>query len=592
MENFVSSVGKLLAPYDKGGDQKNMVEEVKLLLRELDEEYHLSDESADILNGIDLQQRPVFASERSFGKGMQQLGIGVKTIFRNSPVSVLYEQALRNEVGSAISSTGALMVSSGTKTGRSPTDKRIVKESSTEQDVWWGAVNIPLDERSFMINRERAIDYLNTRSQLYVVDGYAGHDPRYRIKCRIICSRAYHALFMQNMLVRPTREQLQKFNEPDYVIYNAGEFPANMYTQGMTSNTSVSLNFARREMVILGTQYAGEMKKGVFTIMNYLMPKAGLLPMHASCNEGPAGDTSIFFGLSGTGKTTLSADPQRKLIGDDEHVWTETGVFNIEGGCYAKCVNLREENEPEIFRAIQFGAVLENVVYDGPTREVDYDDISITENTRCAYPLEYIPNCKIPAVTTHPTNIIMLTCDAFGVLPPVSRLSPEQAMYHFISGYTAKVAGTEEGVTEPQATFSACFGAPFMVWHPSKYAELLAEKMKTHNTNAWLVNTGWVGGSAKDTKRIPLRYTRAIIDAIHDGQLAKQSFEKMPIFGMEVPLECPGVPSELLKPRSSWKDKDVYDATAKDLAKRFQKNFDQFRDQCSDSIVNAGPKLD
>lgn len=594
MENFLSSVGKLLAPYDKGTSHVDMVNEVKQLLQQFDEEYSLDEEATGSTMAMQQEahsvERPVLHSEKAFGKNLQELGIGVKTIFRNAPVAVLYEQALRNEEGSAISSTGALMVSSGAKTGRSPTDKRIVKEADSENDIWWGAINIPLDERSFMINRERAIDYLNTRRQLYVVDGYAGHDPRYRLKIRIICSRAYHALFMQNMLVRPTREQLRKFNEPDYVIYNAGEFPANMYTQGMTSNTSVSLSFARREMVILGTQYAGEMKKGVFTVMNYLMPKMGLLPMHASCNEGPNGDVSIFFGLSGTGKTTLSADPQRKLIGDDEHVWTDTGVFNIEGGCYAKCINLREENEPEIFRAIRFGSVLENVVYDAPTREVDYDDISITENTRCAYPLEYIPNSKIPAVTTHPTNIIMLTCDAFGVLPPVSRLTPEQAMYHFISGYTAKVAGTEEGVTEPQATFSACFGAPFMVWHPSKYAELLAEKMKTHNTSAWLVNTGWVGGSAKDTKRIPLRYTRAIIDAIHSGELAKSSFEEMPVFGLQIPLECPGVPSELLNPRRSWKDTDLYDRTTKDLAERFQKNFEQFSDQCSDTIINAGPK--
>ncbi|MCB0186721.1 MAG: phosphoenolpyruvate carboxykinase (ATP), partial [Caldilineaceae bacterium] len=356
-------------------------------------------------------------------------------------------------------------------------DKRIVRHHDSQDDIWWGAVNVAVDEHTFEINRERAIDYLNTREQLYVVDGFAGWDPNERIKIRVICSRPYHALFMWNMLIRPAEEHLEKYGEPDYVIFNAGQFPANRYTTGMTSKTSVDLSFEQQEIVILGTEYAGEMKKGIFTVMNYIMPKKGVLSMHCSANEGTDGDVSLFFGLSGTGKTTLSADEHRMLIGDDEHCWTEEGVHNIEGGCYAKAINLSAANEPEIYGAIKFGTVLENVVYDPHSHAVDFSNVSITENTRAAYPIEYIPNAKIPCLGGHPKNIILLTCDAFGVLPPVAKLTREQAMYHFISGYTAKVAGTEMGVTEPEATFSACFGAAFMVWHPSVYAELLAKKM-------------------------------------------------------------------------------------------------------------------
>jgi phosphoenolpyruvate carboxykinase (ATP) len=389
--------------------------------------------------------------------------ISVAAIMRNIAPAKLYEQALRHEKGSAISDQGALVVSSGKKTGRSPGDKRIVDDPQTTGDIWWGSINIKLQEHTFMINHERAIDYLNTCEQLYVVDGFAGWDPQYRLKIRVICTRAYHALFMHNMLIRPSEVELAAFGEPDFTIYNAGRFPANRYTSEMTSRTSIDLSFERREMVILGTEYAGEMKKGVFTVMNFLMPKAGLLSMHCSANAGEAGDVALFFGLSGTGKTTLSADPRRRLIGDDEHVWSGEGVFNIEGGCYAKCIDLTEEKEPEIYRAIRFGTVLENVVYDEDRRVVDYESDAITENTRAAYPIEYIPNAEIPCIGGHPRNIVFLTCDAFGVLPPVSRLTPDQAMYHFISGYTAKVAGTEMGVTEPEATFSACFGAAFMV---------------------------------------------------------------------------------------------------------------------------------
>ncbi len=437
---------------------------------------------------------------------------------------------------------------------------------------------------------------MNTRDRLYVVDGYAGWDPKYRIKIRVISTRAYHVLFMRNMLIEPGPEDV--FGEPDYVIYNAGVFPCNRLTDGMTSSTSVSINFKKREMVILGTQYAGEMKKGVFTIMHYLMPKQGLLSLHSSCNEGrEKGDVSLFFGLSGTGKTTLSADPNRLLIGDDEHVWGDNGVFNIEGGCYAKCIGLEQTKEPEIYNAIKFGSVLENVVMDEESRESDYADDSITENTRCCYPLSYIPNAKLPAVTRHPTNIILLTCDASGVLPPVSKLTPNQTMYWFISGYTSKIPGTEVGVTEATAVFSACFGAPFLVWHPTKYAELLKEKLEQHKVDAWLINTGWVGGSASTSgnlpkgKRCPLKITRAIIDSIHSGELSKQECDTLPIFDLKVPKKCTNVPDDLLYPRNSWSDKNIYDDQLKQLAGKFVKNFNNYKDRASEEIISGGPQL-
>ncbi len=517
--------------------------------------------------------------------------ISVQRIIRNAPPARLYEHGLRNEAGTAIASSGALIAMSGEKTGRSPKDKRIVGEPGSKEDVWWGPVNIELDEHSFMINRERAVDYLNTRPHLYVVDGFAGWDPRHRIKVRVICSRAYHALFMHNMLIRPTPKELEQFGEPDYTIFNAGAFFANRYTTGMTSKTSVALHFGRREFVILGTEYAGEMKKGVFTIMHYLMPKKGVLSMHCSANEGSKGDVSIFFGLSGTGKTTLSADPNRKLIGDDEHCWSNEGVFNIEGGCYAKAINLSPAAEPEIYAAIRFGSVLENVVFERETRQVDYTDVSITENTRCSYPIEYIPNAKIPCTSGHPDNVILLTCDAFGVLPPVSKLTSAQAMYHFISGYTAKVAGTEVGVTEPTATFSACFGAPFLVWHPTKYAEMLAEKLEKHGAQTWLVNTGWTGGAYGVGSRMSLDYTRAIIDAIHSGALSKAPTVEDPLFGLAVPTECPGVPSNVLIPKTTWADKGAFENTARKLASLFKDNFKQYEGQASDAIRGAGPRL-
>jgi phosphoenolpyruvate carboxykinase (ATP) len=522
---------------------------------------------------------------------LEKHGITVKNVLRNAPPAVCYEEGLRGEKGTAISSTGALIAMSGAKTGRSPTDKRVVEGAETKDDIWWGPVNIPLDEKVFTINRERAIDYLNTRQQLFVVDGFAGWDETYRIKVRVICERAYHALFMRNMLIRPTEEELENYGDPDFVIFNAGRFPANLHTEGMTSKTSVNLSFERKEFVILGTEYAGEMKKGVFTIMNYLMPKQNLLSMHCSANQGQSGDVSIFFGLSGTGKTTLSADPHRALIGDDEHVWTDSGVFNIEGGCYAKCINLSAEAEPEIYNAIRFGSVLENVAYDPQTREVDYTSDEITQNTRCSYPIEYIPNAKIPCVGPKPTNVIFLTADAFSVLPPVSKLTPEQAMYHFISGYTAKVAGTEVGVTEPEATFSACFGAPFLVWHPTKYAELLAAKMREQNVDVWLVNTGWTGGPYGEGHRMSIKHTRAIIDAIHDGSLKDAKTTEDPIFGLAIPTTCPNVPDEVLVPKNTWKDPSKYDATAKKLAGLFHENFKKYADQASQAILKAGPRV-
>lgn len=521
---------------------------------------------------------------------LKNYGIDVEEIHRNSSVPSLYEIALRTEKGSAISDVGALLCFSGAKTGRSPKDKRVVRNPASEQNIDWGPVNIDLDEHVFMINRERAIDYLNTRPRVYVVDAFAGWDPKYRLKVRIICTRAYHALFMQNMLIMPTAEELENFGEPDYLIINGGEFPANRHTSKMTSKTSIDVNLEKKEIVILGTEYAGEMKKGVFSVMNYLMPLQDVLPMHCSANVGEDGDVSVLFGLSGTGKTTLSADPKRKLIGDDEHCWTDTGVFNIEGGCYAKAIDLSEEKEPDIYHAIRFGTVLENVVYDKTSRKVDYSDVSITENTRASYPIQFIDNVQIPCVAGHAKNVIFLTCDAFGILPPVSRLSPDQASYHFISGYTAKVAGTEMGVTEPQATFSANFGAAFMMWHPNKYAELLAQKMIKHGARAWLVNTGWTGGAYGTGSRIKLKYTRAIIDAIHDGSLDQVAMSKDAYFGFEVPESCPNVPSEMLNPENTWADKSAFATTRNKLIGLFQDNFKNFESKVNKEIAEAGPR--
>lgn len=509
-------------------------------------------------------------------------------VYRNPSPAVLYEHAVSLGDGQ-ITSLGALATCSGKKTGRSPKDKRVVESLDSKADIWWGDVNRPISTESFALVRNTASHYLEQSTRLYVIDGFAGWHPDYRIKVRIICERPYHALFMQNMLIRPTRKELKKFGSPNYVILNAGRDLADPAINGVTSETSVVINFEEAEMIILGTQYAGEMKKGVFTIMNYLMPKQGVLSMHCSCNEGSQEDVSLFFGLSGTGKTTLSADPHRRLIGDDEHCWTDKGVFNIEGGCYAKCIDLVPEKEPEIFSAIRFGAVLENTVQHPESREVDFSDGSLTQNTRVSYPIDFIEHAKIPCIGGQPKNIIFLTCDAFGVLPPVSKLTPEQAMYHFISGYTAKIAGTEQGIVEPQATFSACYGAAFLVWHPTKYAEMLAEKMKNFGAHAWLINTGWTGGEYGAGSRIKLEYTRAIIDAIHSDELSNVDFNRDPFFGLAIPGECPDCPTEILDPKKTWANSGNYEQVAGKLVELFIQNFSQYTSEASDSIREAGP---
>ncbi|ODV95897.1 hypothetical protein PACTADRAFT_40366 [Pachysolen tannophilus NRRL Y-2460] len=525
-----------------------------------------------------------------------QLGLNPDAIIRHNPsVPALYEDGLL-EKGTTISSSGALIAYSGSKTGRSPKDKRIVDEETSRDEIWWGPVNKKVDEETWKISKSRASDYLRTREKIFIIDAFAGWDPRYRIKVRIVCARAYHALFMKNMLIQPTEEELKNFGEPDFTVWNAGQFPANAYTKSMNSGTSVQINFKAMEMVILGTEYAGEMKKGIFTVMFYLMPiKYKILTLHSSANQGIKDqDVTLFFGLSGTGKTTLSADPNRKLIGDDEHCWSDHGVFNIEGGCYAKCIDLSPEKEPEIFNAIKFGSVLENIIYDPITRVVDYSDKSITENTRCAYPINYIPSAKIPCLAdSHPKNIILLTCDARGVLPPVSKLSNAQVMYHFISGYTSKMAGTEEGVTEPEATFSSCFGQPFLALHPMRYAQQLSDKMTQHKASAWLLNTGWTGQSVtKGGKRCPLKYTRSILDSIHNGTLANAEYETFPIFGLQVPKSVPGVPKEILNPAANWVDgsKD-FTKEVNNLASLFLENFTKYSDKATKEVIAAGPQL-
>lgn len=532
---------------------------------------------------------------------LKTIGLRNKRVKYQLPVSEYYRVGL-HEVGPndpdtrppMISETGAYVAYSGAKTGRTPKDKRVVKDEKTENMIWWGDVNIPLEPSSYKTLEERCLDWLNVSPQVYILDGYAGADPRFRIKVRVICTRSYHALFMNNMLIVPTREELETDwkNGPDYLILNGGEFPAAKTIKGVTTKTCVTLNPSAKRLVILGTQYAGEMKKGVFSIMHTLMPDRGILSLHASCNEGPKGDTTLLFGLSGTGKTTLSADPHRSLIGDDEHCWSEEGIFNIEGGCYAKCINLSPEKEPEIFNAIRYGSVLENVLFhESGDHRVNFADNSITENTRVSYPLQFIPGAKIPSIGGHPKNIFFLTCDAWGVLPPVSKLTHEQAMYHFIMGYTAKVAGTEMGVTEPTETFSACFGEAFLTRHPSIYAEMLAQKMLKHKTNAWLINTGWSGGKYGVGKRMDINTTRAIIDAIHSGQLEKVPTKPLELFNIGVPEFCPGVDNKILNPINTWADKNDYHNTIKKLAGNFIKSFKKYEDKASATIKNAGPQL-
>ncbi len=517
-------------------------------------------------------------------------GVDTLKIRHNLQPCELYELALK-ENGTCIASSGALVSYSGKKTGRSPSDKRIVKTDNTK-NIWWGknSPNIPLDKEIFQINKETAIDFIKMQDNIFVFDGFAGWDEKYRIKVRVISTRAYHSLFMRNMLIRPTEEELKNFGEPDYVIYNAGAFPSNSKLRGHTSKTCIALDLDDKEVVILGTEYAGEMKKGVFTIMHYLMPMKGILSLHSSANVSKVdGSVSIFFGLSGTGKTTLSADKNRLLIGDDEHCWTDDGVFCIEGGCYCKVIGLSKKSDPEIYNAIRYGTLMENVVLNDK-REVDFNDVSITQNTRASYPISYIKDSVMPCVGGHPTNIIMLCCDSFGIVPPVSKLTKEQAMYYFISGYTAKLSGTVDGIDEPVATFSPCFGKAFLVWHPMKYARLLAEKMQKHNTSVWLLNTGWIGGNYHEGKRCPLRYTRAIIDSIHNGSLAKETYETLPIFNLKIPKRCNNVDSKILNPMNGWNDKDLYLKKLSELADMFKENFKNYDNNNMIDILEAGPQ--
>jgi len=505
----------------------------------------------------------------------------------------LVQWALKLEKDTKLSARGALCVLSYAKTGRSPSDKRIVATPDVEKNVDWGKVNIKLSEESFAKVKKQATDFLGSKEHLFVMDTFAGHDERYRVKVRVIVTRPYHALFMHDMLIRPTPEELANYGEPDYTIYNAGECKADASIPGLTSTTCVALNFKTREQVILGTEYAGEMKKGILTVMFELMPRQKHLCMHASANVGKKGDVTVFFGLSGTGKTTLSADPARMLIGDDENVWTDNGVFNVEGGCYAKAIGLSPKTEAEIYDAVRFGAVAENCVLDKTTKEIDFFDESICKNTRVAYPLNYIPGALPKAVAGHPHHVIFLTNDAFGVMPPVARLTPEQAMFWFIMGYTANVPGVEAGsapVAKP--LFSSCFGGPFLVRPATFYGEQLAEKMKAHGSRVWLLNTGYAGGRAdRGAKRMPLRVTRAVINAIHDGSLDKAKFQVYPGWGLEIPTECANVPSHLLDPRKAWKDVKQFNATSKQLVGMFQKSFqDRFASKASDALKSAVPK--
>lgn len=497
-----------------------------------------------------------------------------REFLHNPSVPELYEESVTAD-RAVIAKSGALITSSGACTGRSPSDKRIVENPESQHNIHWGSANMPLRPLSYRMNRRRAIDYLNSQPKLYVIDGFAGWDSRYRIKVRLVCARPYHALFMKNMLIEPSPEELASFGQPDFVIFNAGAFPADTLTPDVTSPVSIDINFESQEIVLLGTQFAGEMKKAVFTVMNYLLPQKDVLSLHAAANEGPEGDVTLFLGLSGTGKTSLSADPNRRLIGDDEHGWSDDGIFNLEGGCYAKCIHLSPEKEPLIYDALRFGCVLENTVLVGKTREINFADATLTENTRASYPLQHLDNAKLPAIGNHPNNLIFLTCDAFGVLPPVSKLDEEQAIYHFLNGYTAKVSGTEIGVTEPLATFSPCYGAAFMTWAPDRYADLLARKLKEHRPDVWLVNTGWIAGDFEQGARIDIDYTRAIVTAIQSGKLRDAEFVEEACFGLQVPTQVEGVPSSILMPADAWPSQDDYLAAAQKLKKRFRQNYDR-----------------
>ena len=474
-------------------------------------------------------------------------------------------------------------------TGRSPNDKFVVKEPSSENDVDWGKVNQPFPPDKYDLLLADVREYLNEQDELFVEDLYCGADPTYRLSVRYVSPNAWHMAFVRNMFIRPDASDLPTF-DPNFTVLHAPEFEADPARHGTRTGTFIVLNIAQRTILIGGTRYAGELKKSMFTVMNYLLPKQGVLSMHCSANVGRDGDTALFFGLSGTGKTTLSADPHRSLIGDDEHGWSGEGIFNFEGGCYAKVINLSAEGEPDIYRTTQmFGTILENVVLDPATKQVKFEDQSITENTRASYPLHYIPGAVANGRGGHPKNVVFLTADAFGVLPPIAKLTREQAMYYFLSGYTAKVAGTERGVTEPQATFSACFGAVFLVWHPTRYAEMLGRLLTEHDAKVWLVNTGWSGGAYGTGKRMKLSYTRAMIEAALSGKLDNVETRTDSIFGLSVPTAIPLIPSEVLDPRGTWQDGAAYDEQAKKLAAMFRTNFEKFPD-ANPAIRDAGPK--
>lgn len=512
---------------------------------------------------------------------LSSLHIEKPLVLRNLSPSILYEEALRYETGSAISATGALIVSSNKYTGRLPKEKRFVQDEISNTHIHWGEINIPIAQHTYEISKARAVDYLNSRTRIYVVDGYAGWDKRYRIKVRTICSRAYHALFMTNMLIVPTEEELATYGAPDYTIINAGSFPANRHTEGVTSDASIIINLTKQEIVLLGTEYAGEMKKAIFSIINYRMPLQNILPMHCSANVDDADNTTIFFGLSGTGKTTLSSNHSRKLIGDDEHCWTDDGIFNVEGGCYAKCIDPPDD----IKECLTFGSLLENVAFDNFTRKVNYHDETFTTNTRASYPLHHVQNVKNPSIGNIPKNIIFLACDAFGVLPPIAKLNEEQALYHFISGYTAKTPNTEVGIVDPTATFSACFGEAFLPLNPVVYAHLLAKKIKSNNVSVWLVNTGWIGGDFHTGKRISLSDTRCIIEHICNNTIDSTTFQKDPFFKFEICTSCKGI-DHSLDPRKSWDDSMAYETQAKKLVSMFHKNIKKYD---TTTFINGGP---
>jgi phosphoenolpyruvate carboxykinase (ATP) len=522
--------------------------------------------------------------------GLDRLGIRPQSdVYWNLNAPELYEIVARRGEG-FISAHGALLVDTGEHTGRAARDKAIVREPSSEDKVFWGEVNKEFPQEKFDRLRERMMRYASTR-ELFVQDTYAGADPRYRLPVRIVTELAWHSLFARTMFINDDAGQGK--HEPEFTVVNLPSFKADPAVDGTRSETFILMDFAQRLVLIGGTSYAGETKKSVFSILNYFLPQRGVMSMHCSANVGEAGDVAVFFGLSGTGKTTLSADPERRLIGDDEHGWSDDGVFNFEGGCYAKVIKLSQEAEPDIYRTTRmFGTVMENVVFDPQTRIPDLDDAARTENTRAAYPLTSIPNIVPEGYAGHPSNIIMLTADAFGVLPPVARLTPEQAMYHFLSGYTAKVAGTERGVTEPQATFSTCFGAPFMVLHPGVYADLLGKKIQEHKAVCWLVNTGWSGGPYGEGQRMKIKHTRAMIRAILNGSLAQVETRPDPVFGVHVPVSCPDVPSEVLEPRGTWNDAARYDERAHDLARRFNENFKKYEAGVSAEVRAAAPKAD